>query len=515
MPLLPSRRERPVPAEAARLVQSVPRRKTSAELAVEHLPSNKEDFTIDIDSFPSAGWVNSYKEGSDRPGIWGLGFQTEAWISSWWQTAVSPWLSTPAGLAVANKIAHGIARIPLRMRNTNTDEVQDPPRVFKYPLGDMYNPSYTEYTLKHDAAYNLNRFGMLHMLMRFDMEERDNKLQGTNMIRVMDSSIVQTCGTFVRPTWKITAPYGALAGSPSQYDDEDLPKISSAIYPDGRRLMDRQSDACEWGMMFACVNRLPGTNVGAPHGLMVYNATIAATEAQKHASEFFRDGTSQQLLLSPHAAVGEQVDVQATNESVKQRLAEDQRSVITPIPYDVKMVGYSAEDSQLVESRELDMGMAAIAQGMPSGPYRGRGGSYAQAYVDYLQEKTALYPIASSLSPEFTRALPLAAQEDGWIIEFDESVMAELDPKTTAEILTMLAKGGHIDTDEVRVGMGHKAYNKDWSDVPLADGNRRPVDKLAEIADSQITKGKQSEGRPAEKPGGDPAEDYPQPPASK
>ena len=183
-----------------------------------------------------------------------------------------------------------------------------------------------------------------------------------------------------------------------------MPEFGKPIYPDGRMIKDRTMDECEWGMLFAVLNRLPGTNIGAPPGMMVYNATLAATEAQKHASEFFRDGTSQQLLLSPSAAVSENANIQESNESVKKRLAEDQRAVLTPIPYDAKSIGYSAEDSQLVESREMDMGMAAIAHGMPAGPYRSRGGSYAQAYVDYLQEKQgAVYPTALALESEFTR----------------------------------------------------------------------------------------------------------------
>ena len=185
-----------MPAEAARLVQSVPRRKTSVEIAVAKLPGNREDFTFGIGDFPSSDWVMSFKDGSDRPGIWGLGFQSEAWISAWWQTSVSPWLSTPAGLAVANKIANGVAEIPLRMRNTKTGKVKAVPKVFAHPHGEMYNPSYTEYNLKHDAAYNLNRFGMSHILKRYDLEDGT-----TNLLRTLDSTVVQTCGTFTRPSW--------------------------------------------------------------------------------------------------------------------------------------------------------------------------------------------------------------------------------------------------------------------------------------------------------------------------
>ena len=500
-----------MPAEAVRKsVQAVPRRKTSAEIAVAQLPGyQKEDFTFGIENFPSADWVSSYKTGQDRPGIWGLGFQSEAWISGWWQTSVSPWLSTPAGLAVANKIANGVAKIPLRLRNVNTDEMADVPKIFRYPHGQMYNPSYTEYNLKHDAAYNLNRFGMCHMLTRYDQGSGE-----TVLIRSLDSTIIQTCGTFTRPSWLITAPYGALAGAPETLEDPDMPSSGTNIYPDGRMLKDRSMPACEWGMLFAVNNRMPGTNVGAPAGLMVYNATLSATEAQRHSAEFFRDGTAQQIFLSPHHAVSAQANVQESNESVKKRLAEDQRAVISPIPYEISKVGYSAEDSQLVESREMDAALAAIANNMPASPYRRSGGSYAQAYVDYLNEKEgAIYPVAFSLEPEFTRVLTLQEQEDGWRVEFDRSALADLDPRTTAEILTMLSKDGDVSTDEVRVRTGHKPFNEPWSSTPTIDGNRRPLDKIYDITEAQVEKGKQATGRPQEKPGGEPEE--PEPPASK
>ena len=508
MPLIARRNERPVPAEAARLVQSVPRRKTSAEIAVAHLPGSRSEFTIGIEDFPSAEWVTSFRDGTDRPGIWGLGFQSEAFISAWWQTAVSPWLSTPAGLAVVNKIANGVAKIPLRMRNKNTDEIQDAPKIFRFPHGQMYNPSYTEYNLKHDAAYNLNRFGMCHLLTRYEQDGT------TNLIRSLDSTVVQTCGTFTRPSWIITAPYGALAGAPSTLEDPDMPRFGRPIFPDGRMLKDRTMPECEWGMMFAVNNRLPATNIGAPAGMMVYNATLSATEAQRHSAEYFRDGTAQQMLLSPHASVSAEANVQESNEQTKKRLAEDQRAVITPIPYETKMIGFSAEDSQLVESREMDAAFGAIAHGMPASPYRRSGGSYAQAYVDFLNENHgAIYPVAFNLEPEFTRALTLQEQADGWVIEFDRSKLAELDPRTTAEILTMLAKGGHVDSDEVRDRTGFKPYGEEWSAVPTTDGNRRPVNKLFDITEAQITKGKQGTGRPQEKPGGEP--ERPEPPESK
>ena len=101
------------------------------------------------------------------------------------------------------------------------------------------------------------------------------------------------------------------------------------------------------------------------------------------------------------------------------------------------------------------------------------------------------------------------------MIEFDRSKLAELDPRTTAEILMMLSKDGDITSDEVRERTGFEPFDKPWSQMPRADGNRRPVDKLSKIADAQIDKGKKAEGRPQEKPGGDPAEDYPEPPESK
>ena len=87
----------------------------------------------------------------------------------------------------------------------------------------------------------------------------------------------------------------------------------------------------------------------------------------------------------------------------------------------------------------------------------------------------------------------------GWRMQFDRSALTDLDPKTTAEIMSMLAKEGHVDTDEVRKATGREPYGKKWSEVPLVDGNRRPADKMAKIADAQVEKGKKSEGRPKEK----------------
>ena len=499
MPLLSRNREEPhIPEETARLVQSVPARQTEQQLMARAAAgSGRFDSAFGIGNLPE-GWATAHRDGREQPGILGLGYHGEAWFQAFWQTLVAPWLSTPAGLAVANKISNAVARLPLRLVNINNDKTKACPEVFDWPMSRIYNPTFNGRDFKKMCSFNLYRFGMCHILMRF---ERERGRTRTVMLRPMDSLTIQTGGYFGRPTWQIVGRSVTWASGVTRTPglDPDLPKEAMTIYPDGRTLEDQSRPEAEWGMLLVVLNRGPGANVGAPPGLMTYNATAAATEAQRHAAEFFRDGTSQQLFVTPNPALEELQNIQQNNEQVKKSLQGNHRATIAPLPYDVKQIGFSAEDSQLTESREFDMASTAIAHNMPASPYKSAGGSYASAYLDYINEtEGAVYPVACDLEEEFTRALDLEDYAAGWRCQFDRAALANLDPRTTAEISTMLAKGSHISTNEVRTATGRQPYSEDWADMPTSEGNRKPADKLAELADAQIEKSKGGAGRPQE-----------------
>ena len=498
MALFGNKNERDIPEESARLVQSVPPRQTSTEIMLRQ-QAGKFDSTFGVSNLPP-GWAVG--ENKDVPGLSRLGYHGEAAQHAWYQAIVSPWMTTPAGVAAANILANAVAKLPLRMVNKKTNEVRDLPQVFDYPLSRMYNPTFNNRDHLKMITMNLLRYGTSHILSRYKAEK-------TIMMRPLDSLTVRTNGSFTRPTWTIIGHTSTWFAGNRQLYDPDLPELNSTIYPDGRLLEDQSMPAAEWGMMLITINRTPGSNNGVPPGLLTYDATIAATEAQRHAADFFKNGTWEHLFVSPNVKLEDLSTLKEANENIKESLAGNHRATIAPLPYDVKPVGFSASDSQLVQSREADMMFSAISYGLPAGTFAMKGQSFAQVYADQIRKtEEAVLPICCEIEDEHTRALTLAEQDAGWVVEFDRSAMKNLDPKTAADIATMLRKDGDITGDEVREATGYVPFEKEWSSVPLADGNRKPVDKLAALADAQIEKQKAPTGKPGEGGGTDKPE-YP------
>ena len=510
MPLLSRKTEPHIPEEAARLVQSVPARQSEQQLMARAAAgSGRFDSAFGIGNLPE-GWATAHRDGREQPGILGLGYHGEAWFQAFWQTLVAPWLSTPAGLAVANKISNAVARLPLRLVNIENERTKPCPEVFDWPMSRIYNPTFNGRDFKKMCAFNLYRFGMCHILMRF---EREMGRVRTVMLRPMDSLTIQTGGYFGRPTWQIVGRSVTWASGVSRTPglDPDLPEEAMTIYPDGRLLEDQSSPESKWGMLLVVLNRGPGANVGAPPGLMTYNATAAATEAQRHAAEFFRDGTSQQLFVTPNPALEELQNIQQNNEQVKKSLQGNHRATIAPLPYDVKQIGFSAEDSASLRRAVSSIWLPLLLRIICRLRRIVRAAAATLRHtLDYINEtEGAVYPVACDLEEEFTRALDLDDYNAGWRCQFDRAALQNLDPKTTADITSLLAKGGHIATDEVREGTGRQPYGEEWSQMPTVDQNRRPADKLGELADAQIEKTKGTAGRPQETVEDEP--EYPDP----
>lgn len=450
---------------------------------------------------------NEELSGLSQIGVWG-----EPAVHSWYQTRIAPWVAHPAGQAIVNILASAIAGIDAVQINAKGEE-KPLPKIFDYPLGEINNPTFGRPDLWGMTTRNLYFFGTSHTLLYFDGRR-------LKYVRPVDSRRLQTCGTFMQPFWEFVGQSewwglnGRIERNPTI---EETPKCS--IFPDGRALLDTKpdSESCKYGMLLICLNRTAESNNGVPPGMLNYDGTRAAIEAQKHAGDYFRDGTFQNVMLSPHHALSQDVgmdNLKASNQIVKKQVEATHRAVISPYPYDAKHIGYSAEDSQLVESRAADNVNMAIAHGFPTSYVSNQPSSYASIYGDEIRLATySLLPIIVEIECEFSRLL-----QKGWKLRFDRTQLKAGDPMTRAKIAEVLGKLGAYSVDEARASVGSEEIGEEWSQMHYADGNRKPLELIAELTESLIKKQSQPPpepkaptGTPAT-PGAEPEADYPDTP---
>ena len=420
----------------------------------------------------------------------------EAALHSWWLHRTAPWMSSPAVLAIANVLANAVARLPVFQVDAKGNKTPLPD-MFDYPLTKEDNPTFNRADLFKMIVHCLMRYGTAHILITYN-----NKGEVVR-IRPLDSWRVQTHGTFVKPYWKLisrSSLWHNFAGG--AVDDDDLPTCK--IYPDGRK--KGKGPEKRFGMLLICLNRTPESNNGAPPGLITADSTVSMLAALKHAAEFFTEGTKQKIIATPHHASHAFKGWQEAATDLSDALKDGQGAVMTTVPWETRNVGYSAKDSQLIESREFDMAAAAIAYGLPAGMFSSKGQSYAQVYADSIRQLTdGVEPILIELEHEFTRLL-----DPGQKMCFDRNAAMRADPFTATKIAAELGKSGYITPDEGRDITGYAPFNADWSKEAYVDGGRRPVSSLADIAEAQVAKNKMGEtGRPSE--GGEQLE-YPEVP---
>ena len=139
------------------------------------------------------------------------------------------------------------------------------------------------------------------------------------------------------------------------------------------------------------------------------------------------------------------------------------------------------------------MASAAVSHGLPAGSFSVKGQSYTQVYAGNILRLTdGVEPLLIDIE----RVIGLML-EQGKKLKFNRIAARLADPYTAAKIAEVLGKSAYISTDEGRDMTGFAPKGEDWSDEIYADGNRRPLSSLADIAEAQITKNKPT-GRPGE-----------------
>ena len=480
-----------IPDEALRHVRGVPRTESSLELVGKIDP---KDLTSTGD-----GGFNAIVGSAQSSGLLQFGTNAEAALHAWYQARISPWVTTPAGQAIMNTVANAIARLPVCQKHVKSGKERPLPDFYEMPLTKS-NPTFGRTDMLGMTVRNIYRFGNSHSLFTIGQKKK------VVCVRPMDSTRLQTRGTFKYPYWRIMK-NETWWGGYSQYgtEDDDLPK--GDIFPDGRDLPDRAKKSKKpernFGMLLICVNRTPESNNGVPPGMLNYEGTMAATAAQAYNADFFRDGTFNHMFVTPHHAINNFEQAQATGKQIAESMKANHRATIANLPYEVKPIGFSAKDSQLTEVQEMNLGLIAIAHNMPASLFSLRGSSYAQIYGDSIRLLTdGILPLIVEIENEFSRLL-----DDNWRFHFDRNALREGDPMTAVKMEIDLFKSGLASMDEARERTGREAYEKPWSEESYIDQNRVPASMIGKKWEATVKKTEQPPPPPAPMPTGRPEEE--------
>ena len=431
-------------------------------------------------------FAHSYPMLSEYGGSWWNESARYALYQKW----IAPWLATPAGVAIISKIANKVASLPCYQVNEVTGKRRPIPEFFNFPLGDG-NPSFGRRDFLKMCVGSLFRYGDCHILTTMNTSGRPTRL------RPLDSTRLQTKGTFEKPYWILSQ--GAL----SWLGDTTENKLPAApIHPNGR----------PHGMLHISWNRSPETNRGVPPGLLVAQVVATAVNAQDYAADYFQDAIWPQMLL--WLKQGQDFgDQQEHLDNLTKQLRANHRVAVSALEVAMQRVGYSAEESQLVESRNSDQSQIAIAHGMPASSVSSDAASFAQIYADNQIIRTdVVNPIVEDLCDEFSRLL-----NKGWRFEMDRSALDRGDPRTLVDLIAKKIQSGMYSVNRGLMAMGDEPYGDpdDESNPynrPVVDGNRVFLDRLEEILEAKLAGNKQPAGRP-EEDDEEPEADYPETPS--
>ena len=392
-----------------------------------------------------------------------------------YQVLVSPWLRTPAGVAILQKLCNIISSLPCGMRNTRTGEIRELPLVpWKYPLG-MDNPSYQLPSLLEDMVSSLYRLGKSLSVTTHNPDGECVR------ISAIDASRAQLNGTFPKPYWQLHPGVPNLGGNFGG-------QITGRIYPNGR----------PFGMLSLSWLRSLETNQGVPAAMLSSRAVEAAVQSDDYASNFYGDW--QQHMVSAKNT-DDMENVQQNLESIEDQVEDNARLIISACEVVVQKLGLSAEDAQIVASRLADMGFISALHGVPASLIQPGASSFAQMYADrQIMRTDVAQPLGEKIRRELTRVVEL--MYPGWEFWLDYEYLDRGDPRTQTEIANMRIKSGmwSVNRGLVYVGdtpLGNHEDANDPYNRPMVDGNRMFVDKIDDIAQAR-GEGKKATGRPTE-----------------
>ena len=231
---------------------------------------------------------------------------------------------------------------------------------------------------------------------------------------------------------------------------------------------------------------------------MLASPTVEATNrVEEYASEV--DGSWQQLMVSPKTKDNME-EAQGHLEAIEDQVEDNARIIVAAMEMVIQKMGYSAEEAQVLASRQANMGFISALHGVPAGLINPESSSFAQLYADRQMLRTDMIePLGQKICRELSRLTPF-----GWDFCLDYEHLDRGDPKTQTEIANARIKGGmwSVNRGLRYIGdapLGDVADEANPYNRPMVDGNRVFVDKLDDVVDSVNTQRlKKSEGRPKE-----------------
>lgn len=182
---------------------------------------------------------------------------------------------------------------------------------------------------------------------------------------------------------------------------------------------------------------------------------LAYNELQ-HSNNFFESGANSNAILTP--LQGSPVLDKTQTEQIKNKLHETTSAaagksgnvIVMGIPMDVKSLGISPKDSQLLEAREFDSICIAQFYGVPlSKIFRGSN-TYSSNEQEQLEFLNNLLPWLEQIETEFFIKLYNRIEWGNYELEFDTTKLMRMDSTARASYYSQLYQMGAISTNEIR-----------------------------------------------------------------
>ena len=250
---------------------------------------------------------------------------------------------------------------------------------------------------------------------------------------------------------------------------------------------------------------------------MISEMVDVMRSSQRANLDFFRGGNWLQTLLSPEKHIDHWQNKQQFFDDIEDSVASNHEAIVSEIPMKATKIGFSPDEIQMIETREMNKIDGATAYGISAGMVNAA--SYNSYASKYLADSSFRMNTATPIGHEICAGLSLHCHPN-WEVWLDTSEYMRGDPRTQLELLAIENKNGWISANAARLLLGRDTEGdltdpEDPNNMSMVDGNRVPIDLIPDMIKAKSMAGKQAPERPPVPGTEQKTPDYPDVPSSR